>query len=54
MTVEELIDILSDYPPEYPVILGYTPITDVYCDENYFFADNPNPQQAVGPAIIIE
>jgi hypothetical protein len=54
MTVQELIDILSEYPSDYPVMLGYTRVSDVYCEEDFYFADSPNPQRAIGPAIIIE
>ena len=54
MTVGELIEQLQVFPDDIPVILGYTPVEDVYLDENFFFADSKNPQTAVGPAIIIE
>ena len=54
MTVGELIEQLQVFPEDIPVMLGYTPIEDVYLDENFFFADSKNPQSAVGPAIVIE
>ena len=54
MTVKELIEILEEYPNDTPVVNGYTYIQDVYLDENYYFADSKNPNQAIGPAIVIE
>lgn len=54
ITVSELIDLLKDMPEDAPVILGYTPLQEVYVDDNFFFADTKNPEQAVGTAVILE
>lgn len=53
-TVRELIEELEQYPDDTPVMLGYTQITDVYLQEDFYFADSKNPNQAFGPAVIIE
>lgn len=54
MTVGELIEQLQVFPDDIPVMLGVMPISEVYLDENFFFADSKNPATAVGPAIVIE
>lgn len=54
MTVGELIEILSQYPEDIPVMLGFTTVQDIYLDNDFYFADSSNPAQAIGPALIIE
>lgn len=53
-TVGELIEILKQYPEDIPVMVGYTNVQDVYLDEDFYFGDSKNPQQAMGPAVVIE
>jgi hypothetical protein len=54
ITVKELIEELQEYPEDTPVVLGYTPVTEVYLQEDFYFADSKNPNQAFGPAVVIE
>lgn len=54
ITVKELIEELQQYPDDTPVMLEYTPVTEVYLQEDFYFGDSHNPRQAFGPAVIIE
>ena len=54
ITVKELIEELRQYPEDTPVMLEYTPVSEVYLQEDFYFGDSKNPQQAFGPAVIIE
>jgi len=54
MTVKELIEILEQYPGDTPVVNGYNSVENVYLDNDYYFADSKNPNQAFGPAVVIE
>ena len=53
-TVKELIEILESMPEDAPVILGYTPLQEVYIDEEFYFADTKDPTQSIGTAVILE
>lgn len=54
MTVKELINILKKMPQDYPVIIGYTLVNDVYIDNNFYFGDQQDLMESIGPAVIIE
>lgn len=55
MTVGELIDKLSEYDDDIPVIIGYSAVRNVYLDRDFYFGDSPdNPARAFGEAIILE
>jgi len=54
ITVGELIDMLSEYSDDYPVMIGYTRLKNVYLDDSFYFGDSKNPAQAIGPAVILE
>ena len=54
MTVKELIDFLKQFPEDTPVVNGYTYIEEVFFDDNFYFGDSKNPNQAFGPAVVIE
>ena len=54
MTVKELIEELEHYNENLPVIIGYNAIQDIQFEEDFYFADSKNPNQAFGPAVIIE
>ena len=54
MTVGDLIDELSQYDEDTPVIIGYSSVQNVYLDPDFYFGDSPNPARAFGPAVILE
>lgn len=55
MTVGDLIDKLSQYDDDTPVIIGYSSVQNVYFDQDFYFGDSPdNLVRAFGPAIILE
>ena len=54
ITVKNLIEELQDMPQDAPILLGWTPLRDIYIDENFYFADSKNPKTAIGTAVILE
>ena len=55
MTVGDLIDELSQYDDDTPVIIGYSSVQNVYLNPDFYFGDSPdNPARAFGSAVILE
>lgn len=53
MTVKELIEKLSEFQQDLPVMVDYTDIEKVYLNDEHYFGDSANPNCEVGCAVEI-
>ena len=53
MTVKELIEKLSKFQQDLPVMADYSDIEKVYLNKEHYFGDSANPNCRVGCAVEI-